>query len=220
MIRQTSMMRGMGFVPSTSQVVSMAAGGGAGVTTDAALGEMPEWNLADLYSGIDDPKLKSDLERLSADAKTFKEAYQGKLAENGQDGVLLVTAVREYERVADLMGRIGAFAFLNYAGDQQDAARVKLFGDVQGHLTNVSSNFIFFELELNQIEEPDLAVALQSPELGYYRPWFDELRKEKPYQLEERVELLFNDKSQTGASAWNRLFDETMAGLRFSVAGE
>jgi len=208
----------------------VAGAGNAAGNSETDLGAMPEWNLADLYTSADAPELKADLDQVDVKAAEFKSAYHGKLttpapgaspgAANGVDAALILKAVQDYEGLADLMGRIGAFAFLNYAGDQQDAARVKLFGDVQGRLTDASANFIFFELELNQIAEEDLAQALQSPELGYYKPWFTELRKEKPFQLDEQIELLFNEKSQTAAGAWNRMFDETMAGLRFDVAGE
>ena len=40
------------------------------------------------------------------------------------------------------------------------------------------------------------------------------------YQLEDRIEQLFHEKSVTGRGAWNRLFDETLASLRFTVRGE
>src|SRR5207247_690989 len=55
---------------------------------------------------------------------------------------------------------------------------------------------------------------------GHYRPWIEDVRKEKPYQLEDRVEELFHEKSVTGAGAWNRLFDETIGSLRFTVEGK
>jgi oligoendopeptidase F len=206
------------------QAVSMAqaqpdsgqgTGGGA-----VALGAMPEWNLGDLYPGPQSEAFTADLESIKREAQAFQETYQGKLVGRGSDGGYLAEAVKAYEVLGDKMGRIGSFAFLNYAVNQQDPARVKLFGDVQGKLTDVSSHFIFFELELNAISEADLETALGHRDLARYRPWFDELRKEKPYQLEERLELLFNEKSQTSAGAWCRLFEETMAGLRFDVAGE
>ncbi|MCB1511528.1 MAG: M3 family oligoendopeptidase [Hyphomicrobiaceae bacterium] len=181
---------------------------------------MPSWTLADLYPAADGAELTSDLARIARDSEAFKARYQGKLGPRGADGGYLAEAVKDYEAIADLMGRLGSFAFLNYAGDQQDAARVKLFGDVQGKLTEASNNLIFFELELNQIPEADIEAALAHADLARYRPWFEDLRKEKPYQLDEKLELLFNDKAQTAGRAWNRLFDETMASLRFEVAGE
>ena len=97
----------------------------------------------------------------------------------------------------------------------------KLLGDTQDVLTALSTKTLFFALELNRIDDAVLDKAIETEaELKRYGTWFDELRKAKPYQLEDRVEELFHDKSQTGRGAWNRLFDETMASLKFEVDGE
>ena len=61
---------------------------------------------------------------------------------------------------------------------------------------------------------------MQEPALGHYRPWLEDVRKDKPYQLEDRIEQLFHEKSVTAYSAWNRLFDETIASLRFKVGSK
>jgi oligoendopeptidase F len=61
---------------------------------------------------------------------------------------------------------------------------------------------------------------MNEPALGHYRPWLEDIRRDKPYQLEDRVEQLFHEKSVTAYSAWNRLFDETIAGLRFKVGSK
>ncbi|MEL6227198.1 MAG: M3 family oligoendopeptidase, partial [Pseudomonadota bacterium] len=178
---------------------------------------LPTWNLADLYSGPDAAELMADLDRIKTDADAFRERFQGRLVSAAPSE--LSAAITAYEALGDLMGRIGSFAFLHYVGDQQDAARTKLFGDVQGKLTEASSALIFFELELNQIEDKALAKALEAPALKRYAPWFADLRKAKPFQLAEDLEKAFHDKSQTSSSAFNRLFDETMSGLKFDVEG-
>jgi len=215
------MNAGDGTVFNTAAKVVRANDGAATAgasEAQAALGKLPEWNLADLYAGAEDPKLAADLERVKVDAETFKARFQGQLA--GGDADVIADAIAAYESIGDLMGRIGAFAFLHYVGDQQDATRVKLFGDVQGKLTDASAHFIFFELELNQIDDAALDAALQSERLARYRPYFDDLRKEKPFQLDEKLEEVFHEKSQTSRGAFNRLFDETMSGLKFHVEGE
>ena len=76
-----------------------------------------------------------------------------------------------------------------------------------------SLHLLFFTLELNRIDDAALERAMGDPALGHYRPWLEDVRKEKPYQLEDRVEELFHEKSVTGAGAWNRLFDETLGAL-------
>jgi oligoendopeptidase F len=186
-------------------------------------GHLPEWNLADLYAGIGAPEVTRDLDKVDADCKAFEADYKGKLAEETakpDGGKWLAEAVRRYEAIDDLAGRLGSYAGLIHAGDSVDPAISKFYGDVSERLTAASVHLLFFALELNRIEDDVIERAMQTPELGHYRPWIEDSRKDKPYQLEDRIEQLFHEKSQTGYSAWNRLFDQTIAGLRFKVGGK
>ncbi len=193
-------------------------------SADRELGNLPEWNLADLYDGPDSEGFKADLKKAEAEAARFAADYQGKLEQlldGGKGGDKLAAVIRDYEGLSDLFGRIGSFMMLYYVGNTTDPARQKFYGDVSQKLTAVTTGLVFFELEFNRLEEAALTAAMDaSPALAHYRPWIDDLRKEKPYQLEDRVEQLFHEKSVTAAGAWNRLFDETMAGLKFEVDGE
>ncbi|WP_019170999.1 M3 family oligoendopeptidase [Pseudaminobacter salicylatoxidans] len=189
----------------------------------ADLGNLPEWDLTDLYPAMDAPELQRDLKRASDDAIAFEQRWKGTLATEARkkaDGKL-GEALRVYEQIEELIGRIGSYAGLVYAGDTADPQRAKLYGDVQEKLTDASSHLLFFALELNLIEDADLMAALDAdPAFDHYRPWVIDLRLDKPYQLEDRIEQLFHEKSVTGRGAWNRLFDETMSDLRFDVDGE
>jgi oligoendopeptidase F len=191
---------------------------GATMPDTAALGVLPEWNLDDLYKGPKDPAFAADLTRAMDWAKAFAARYQGKLA--SLNGKQLAEAIKDYDALSDLVGRTGSFAQLYYVGDTTDSARTKFYGDTNSALTALSTQLLFFELELNQIENGALATAMTEPALAHYRPWIENLRKEKPYQLDGKLEQLFLEKSQTASGAFNRLFDETMAALRFDVNGE
>jgi oligoendopeptidase F len=182
------------------------------------LGSLPEWNLADLYASPDDPAFAADLKRGEAEARRFAETYKGKLASLAGDE--LAQALKAYEALSDVLGRTGSYAQLHYVGNTTDPARAKFYGDASAKLTDISAILLFFELELNKIADDELAVKLKVPALAHYRPWIDNLRKEKPYQLDDKIEELFLEKSQTGYSAWNRLFDESLAEMRFTVDGE
>src|SRR5215831_15265656 len=189
----------------------------------AGLGKLPEWNLADLYAATDAPQVKQDLDRSDAECLAFEQTYKGKLAElarGARAGSDLAAAIKRFEAIDDLLGRLVSFASLVYAGNTTDPARAKFYGDVQERITAASSHLLFFTLELNRIDDAVIDRAMAEPTLGHYRPWLEDIRKEKPYQLEDRVELLFHEKSVTSWTSWNRLFDETIAGLRFSVDGK
>ena len=189
----------------------------------AGFRQLPEWNLDDLYSGLADPAIKHDLDRADAECAAFEEAYKGKLAgfaAADDGGATLATAVRRYEAIDDLMGRLSSFGGLIHAGNTLDPARTKFYGDVQERLTAASIHLLFFTLELNRIDDAVLDKAMADPALGHYRPWLEDVRRYRPYQLEDRVEQLFHEKAVTAYSAWNRHFDATIANLRFKVAGK
>src|SRR5215218_1432685 len=204
-------------------VLSAASSAAAKTPDHPPLGELPEWNLTDLYPSPDAPQVKQDLRRADQESASFETDYKGKLgvmAAGPDGGAALAAAVRRYEQLDELLGRLISYASLLYSGNTTDPQRAKFYGDVQERITTASLHLLFFTLELNRVDEAALDRALADAKLAHYRPWLDDVRKEKPYQLEDRVEQLFHEKSVTSFGSWNRLFDETMAGLRFRVGGK
>ena len=192
-----------------------AADGGA----TPSLGDLPEWDLSDLYEGLDSPELAADFERVEVACASFARQYEGKLADLDGDGI--AGAIAAYEDIDRILGRIMSFAGLLYQQNTQDPERAKFMGDAQVRITDLSQPLVFFSLELNRVDEAWLEERLAaSAKLARYRPWLDKLRAIKPYQLSDELEKFLHDQSVVGASAWNRLFDETMAGLTFEVEGE
>jgi oligoendopeptidase F len=185
------------------------------------LGALPEWNLDDLYAGMDSPEVERDLAAADAECAAFEHDFKGKLAAMAAgEGAALAEAVKRYESLEDKLGRLISYAQLVYAGNTTDPKRAKFYGDVQERLTAASIHLLFFTLELNRVDDAALDAAMRDPALGHYRPWIEDVRKEKPYQLEDRIEELFHEKSVTGYSAWNRQFDESIASLRFEIGGK
>ena len=208
-------------VDAKGGATSEAKAVGSGDAVD--LGTLPEWNLTDLYPSIDAPEFKRDLDKAEADCIAFEKAFKGRLddlAKSAKPGLALVEPIRRYEAIEDLLGRLMSFAGLVYAGNTADPGIAKFYGDVQERITAISLHLLFFTLELNRVDDNAINQAMKDPALGHYRPWIEDLRKEKPYQLEDRIEQLFHEKSVSGYSAWNRLFDETISALRFKVNGE
>ena len=187
------------------------------------LGDLPEWNLKDLYPGLDSAEVKWDLENSETRVVEFEAEFKGKLAAlatRPDAGQALAAAVKRYEALDETMSRLMSYASLIYAGDTTDPVRAKFYGDMQERITAASLHLLFFTLELNRVDDAVLEAAMMDPALGHYRPWIEDVRKEKPYQLEDRVEQLFHEKSVTVYSAWNRQFDETIASLRFRISSQ
>lgn len=183
-----------------------------------ALGNLPNWNLADLYAGPDSPEIERDLKSLATQSGEFKRNYEGKLA--GLGGAALLESLQVFERMQDLAGRIGSYAQLAYAGNMTDPAIAKFQQTISERLNAISVETLFYTLELNRIEDAVLAKQLEHKPLQRYQPWLEAVRAFRPHQLSDEAERLLHEKSISGRQAWNRMFDETMADLRFEVEGE
>ena len=186
---------------------------------DAGLGTLPEWDLSDLYAGEDAPELAHDLDWLGAECATFARDYEGKLADLDAEGLL--GAIRRQERIHAVSGRIMSYAGLRHYQNTLDPARAKFFGDMQARVTDLTTPLVFFTLELNRLDDARLdALLAENAELARYARVLERIRAMKPYQLSDELEKFLHDQSVVGAAAWNRLFDETMAGLEFEIDGE
>ena len=188
-----------------------ASGGG--------LGKLPDWDLTDLYHAPDAPEFERDMGWLEKACAEFAGKYEGKLAALDAGGLL--DCVREYEQIDVVAGRIMSFAGLRYYQNTMDSERAKFMADAQDRITTFTTPLVFFSLEFNRLDEGHLTGLLaQNADLARYKPVFDRMRAMRPYQLSDELEKFLHDNSVVGASAWNKLFDETMAGLMFTVAGE
>jgi oligoendopeptidase F len=181
-------------------------------------GTLPTWDLADLYPSPDSARLEADLVAAMADAVAFEAARAGTLA--GLSGAALAAAIAEYERIEEVLGRVMSYAQLLFSGDSTDAAVGKFYQSMTERATAISSHLIFFTLELNRLDEAALGAKLADPAAARWRPWLRDLRVFRPHQLDDALEKLLHDKEVTGRSAWSRLFDETVAGMKVTVAGE
>lgn len=206
---------------------------GASTSADVVTEDLPAWDLSDLYPVAVDASSEpfaghmaalADVAAAAKQATDFAAAYAGTLAEMllvPEGAKRLAGALADYEKLDERLGRIGSFAGLIYATDTTNPAYAKFYGDIQEQLTAISSDVLFFTLDINRLDEEQLQAAYaHNPALARYRPWLTAARAWRDYQLADDLEKLLLEKRVSGASAWNRLFDETMAGLRFDFAGD
>lgn len=180
---------------------------------------LPAWDLSDLYASPEDPRLAADLDRAEAEAKAFNAEHAGKLA--GLSGDALAVAIAAYERIEETLGRAMSYAQLVFSGDAQSAENGRFYQTVQERVTTISSHLLFLTLEINRLEDAALEEKVAaSAALARWQPWLRDLRVFRPHQLSDELEKLLHEKEVTGRSAWNRLFDETIAAMRVPVAGE
>jgi oligoendopeptidase F len=183
------------------------------MTNGSALGALPEWDLADLYAGPESKELSADLDQAAAESAAFSKRFKGRLP--GLDGAALGAAITEYEQLDETLSRVGSYAQLVYAGDQSDPANGRFYQGIQERLNAVATQLLFFTLELNRLDDARLDELAADTGLARYRPWLRDVRAMRPHQLDDEIERVLHEKHVVGRAAWIRLFDETMAGLRF-----
>ncbi len=186
--------------------------------TQASAATLPSWDLTDLYPGPDDPAVNADLSQAEQQAQVFATTYEGKLG--SLSGAALAAAIAEYERIEEGLGRLMSYAQLLFSGDSTDPALGRFYQTVSERVTAISSHLLFFTLELNRLDDALLETKLAEEPLARWRPWLRDLRVFRPHQLSDDLEKLLHEKEVTGHSAWSRLFDETVAGMRIPVQGE
>ena len=183
------------------------------------LGELPEWDLDDLYSSPDSKRISEDIGWLKVECKAFASDYEGKLSSLTANNMLI--CIKRYEKIEMVSGRIMSYAGLRYYQKTTDETRTKFLTDNQDKITNITSDLIFFSLEINKLVEHKLNALLKTnADLRRYKPIFDRLRSMRSHQLNKELELYIHDLSTVGSSSWNRLFDETITGLEFRISEE
>ena len=179
---------------------------------------LPGWNLSDLYPAPDSDELKRDLAEAAEAAEALHEGFAGRIAD--LDGEALGDLIARYEAVRETLERLTSYAYLVYCTAMDDAGTAQFFQTVREETTATESRLLFLTLELNRIDDDALAEMLEAPAFARYAPWVRDVRAFRPFQLSNEVERLLLEKQVAGRAAWVRLFDETMAALRFPVAGE
>tara|TARA_Y100000814_G_scaffold288708_1_gene260568 strand:- start:960 stop:2801 length:1842 start_codon:yes stop_codon:yes gene_type:complete len=179
------------------------------------LGDLPEWNLDDLFPGIDSDFLKNLLEHTDAQAKLLNTKYSGKIGNISASD--LAKVIVEYEEIDESLARIMSYASLVYAADMSDQESGRFYQSMQEQVTDIATQLLFLTLEINKIDDPTMKRNLADNALAKFEPWLRDVRALRPHQLSDDIERLLLEKQVVGKSAWIRLFDETMADLRFEV---
>ncbi|MDA0782551.1 MAG: M3 family oligoendopeptidase [Rickettsiales bacterium] len=175
---------------------------------------LPTWDLSALYPSKESGELKSDIKNVEDRAKRFQKIFEGKI--KGLDGKMLASTIREYEEIEETLGRLHSFAYLLYAENISSQENSAFYQNISEKITEISSLILFFELEINKISDKEMDKKhSSSSELKKYQPWIRDVRVMKPYQLSDEVEKILHEKSITSRQSWHRLFEETMADLRF-----
>jgi oligoendopeptidase F len=183
-----------------------------------SLGDLPTWDLSDLYAGPDDAAIDADMKAGGEAALAFEKEFKGKLGK--LSGKAFGAAIQRYEAMQEELGKAGSYAQLLYAGDMTDAKVGRFYQAIQERITEITSHLLFFTLEINKLDNAVYDKLVTAGAVKRYKPWLDDVRAFRAHQLSDEAETMLHELSVVGDAAWSRLFDETIAGLRFQIGGE
>jgi oligoendopeptidase F len=178
------------------------------------------WNLSDLYVGTDDPRIAETLDAAQARAEQFQTRYKGKINRPDLTSETLAAALREYEAIEQQGGKPGSYASLLFSTDTNDPARGAFLQKMRERGTEINLSLLFFDLELAAIPEETLTPLLQDPSIAPYKHYLHNTRLYRDHLLSETEERLMAELGNTGASAFDRLFDEVTANAVFHLDGQ
>jgi oligoendopeptidase F len=178
------------------------------------------WELGELYTGPDDPRIEADLAEARRQAEVFAHTYRGQVSNGHLDGPTLARALAEYEALEELRQRPSFYASLLFAADTQNQHVQRLLQRTREAATDTANLVVFFTLELIALEDEQMAVLLAAPEMAEYRHYLETVRRFKPHTLSEKEEQLLNHKQLTSTSAFEQLYEELSGSLRFRLTIE
>jgi oligoendopeptidase F len=174
------------------------------------------WDLSDLYRGVDDPQIGRELDTALERARAFEAAYRGKiLVEGGPAPGLLYAALEELQGLSEQMDRPAIYAHLLHAAKTDDPRHGALLSRTREQRTAINKHLIFFDLEWVKLPDEVVQPLLEAAALAPFRHYLEHKRVWRPHVLSEPEEKVLEEKNVTGRAAFVRLFDETVAALRF-----
>lgn len=179
----------------------------------------PVWDLSDLFSSIDDPKIDKLLKKSSEKALEFKGKYRGKIGLIADPSEFL-EAVRQYELILSETSLPYAFAELIFTVDSTSSENGAFLQKIKTQATEIFSELIFFELEVGLFSQETIEHFMESDELNSYKHYFERILADKPYKLSELEEKILEMKKLTGKQAIARLFEQELSRQKFEIEME
>lgn len=171
--------------------------------TTTHLDSPQEWNLSDLYNGFDDPTLTQNLQALQQTAAEFRERYRGRMRELSAETI--ADCLRQLEAIAEKSGHLYTFPSLVFSADTRNTEAKQFLDKAMEALTGIENQLLFFDLELQGLDNAKFAELESAEALQPYRHYLFRIAKLRPHILSEEVEQTRNQDSLTGRQAFIQL---------------
>lgn len=161
------------------------------------------WSLQDL---LPDP-VENSLEAALVDLESKVVSFETQRVSLRDDITteLFFELLHEYEAIADLMNRTGAYGELWFSENTQNQAALNMRDRIRAALIEAGNRILFFSLWLKEM--PDETAERLIPSAGEFRYFLEAERKFKPHTLKESEEQIINLKDANGIEAMMNLYE-------------
>ena len=182
------------------------------------LGDLPNWDLKDLYKSDKDINFNNDKEKANNLAEDFIKRYQNKVKNLTSNE--LKEAIEDYEKINEKIGKLYSYVSLSFSINTDKPEYGQKYQEIRELASKIYSKLIFFELEIMNISDEKSSLLMSNEDISIWKPWLRRIFQRKPFQLSSDLEQFIAEKSPSGRGAWVRLFDESSSDLRFNIRGD
>ena len=178
--------------------------------------EPSTWDLSELLPDTHEATVASRIAALEADVDKFVSRRELLSAE--MDPADLLEILQQGERIMEQIYTLGAYGSLWFSADTQSPAALTYRNRMQQTLTNLQNRILFFDLWWKSLEDDEAAALLPNGEqYADYRFYLQDLRRTKPYTLDEKSEQIINIKDANGMDAVITLYSMLTNRLEFTL---
>ena len=161
-----------------------------------------EWILSNMYSGLDDPTLQEDMNKLVEANQAFKAAVEkASTLEDKEKAELILSEMEKYNKI---LFKIFDFLQLRQACNTEDGQNMALINKVMNIYNEGAEYAVAADRILASIEDVD-ALAKESELIKEYTFLIKETKKRCSHLLSNEVEAMISAMDMTGGGAWGDL---------------
>lgn len=177
------------------------------------------WDLSEIFSSCDDPKIKEKMDTLIAKADVMKKNYKDKINIPTFTAQNLHDLLKKQEEILADVEDIEVFSDNTFYANTTLPETKAVFNRCQDFRSSISKRLVFIELEIGKFiyENPEI---INKEILGNYKNYLSKVKRRFPHKLSVKEEELIIEKDQFGAIAWEQLRDSWLGSRKFKATIE
>ncbi len=175
------------------------------------------WDLSELLAEASEAEIAARLAEIEEEVGAF-EGLRAHLQSDALTGDDVLAAVRRYESIIRKGWTLGYYGMLWFSADTQSTEAITFQNRMQQVMTGIQNRMLFFDLWWKGLDDEAAARLLPDPVAEPdYAFYLEDLRRTKPFTLDEKSEQLINLKDSDGMSGLMTVYTMLTSRLEFKL---